>query len=88
MCTRQIFSIRRFLYVKNPSHIQAFGSHLRKLREEKGLSQQQLADMADIAKISIQRIELAKSTATLDIMISIAMALDVDLKELVDFKIC
>jgi DNA-binding XRE family transcriptional regulator len=81
------FYIKRFLYVKNTSDIKAFGTHLRKIREENELSQQQLADMADIAKITIQRIENAKFTVTLDVMVSIAKALNMTLKELVNFTI-
>ena len=81
------FYIKRFLCVKNTSDIKAFGTHLRKIREENELSQQQLADMADIAKITIQRIENAKFTVTLDVMVSIAKALNMTLKELVNFTI-
>ena len=81
-----IFYIERLLYVKNSLDIKAFGTHLRKIREENELSQQQLADMADVAKITIQRIENAKFTVTLDVMVSIAKALNLPLKELVNFK--
>jgi len=59
--------------------------HLRKLREDKGWSQQQLADTANVPKITIQRIELAKSSATIDMAISIAEALDIDVKDLMNF---
>lgn len=59
--------------------------HLRKLRENKGWSQQQLADTANVPKITIQRIELAKSSATIDMAISIANALEVDVKDLMNF---
>lgn len=51
----------------------------------KGWSQQQLADSANVPKITIQRIELAKSSATIDMAISIAHALEIDLKELMIF---
>jgi transcriptional regulator with XRE-family HTH domain len=72
--------------VKNVAEIKSFGTSLRKIREQKGYSQQQLADIADIAKITIQRIENAKFTATLDVLISISKALKIPLKELLDFK--
>jgi len=71
--------------VKNPDQLNKFGIHLRKLRNEKGWSQQQLADSANVPKITIQRIELAKTSTTIDTMISIAAALEIDLKSLVDF---
>ena len=73
--------------MKNPASIKAFGTHLRKLREERDLSQQDLADIADVAKITIQRIENAKFTVTLDVMVSLSKALKLPLKELTDFKI-
>lgn len=73
--------------MKNLADIKAFGTHLRKLREENELSQQQLADMADVAKITIQRIENAKFTATLEIIISIAKALNIPMKELTNYKV-
>jgi len=72
--------------VKNLATIKAFGTHLRKLREERDLSQQNLADIADVAKITIQRIENAKFTVTLDVMVSLSKALKIPLKDLVDFQ--
>ncbi len=71
--------------MKNPAQLNKFGVHLRKLRNNKGWSQQQLADSANVPKITIQRIELAKTSTTIDTMISIAAALEIDLKTLVDF---
>ncbi len=72
--------------MKNTAGIKAFGTHLRRLREERDYSQQQLADIADIAKITVQRIENAKFTVTLDVLISLAKALKLPLRDLVDFK--
>lgn len=66
--------------------VQAFGKHLRKLRTERNLSQQHLADIANVPKITIQRIELAKFSATIDTLISIAKALGVSLGELTTIK--
>lgn len=62
--------------------VQAFGRHLRKLRTERKLSQQHLADIANVPKITIQRIELAKFSATLDTLVSIAKALGIPVSEL------
>lgn len=72
--------------MKNPADIKAFGVHLRRLRDEKNLSQQELADLADVAKITIQRIENAKFIAGLDTMISIAKAMKIPIEELVAYK--
>lgn len=73
--------------MKNLAEIKSFGTYLRKLREEQELSQQQLADIADVAKITVQRIENAKFTVTLDVMISLSKALGISLSELVNFKV-
>jgi transcriptional regulator with XRE-family HTH domain len=71
--------------MKNPAGIKEFATHLRVLREKAGLSQQELADMAEVSKITIQRIENAKYSVTLDTLISISSALNVPLKKLTDF---
>lgn len=67
--------------MKNPAEIKAFGTYLRILREKVGLSQQELADLSEISKLTIQRIENAKYSVTLDTLISIAQALDIQLKK-------
>ena len=85
-CVSNIFFfIDDFWKVKNPTRIKAFGVHLRRLREKAEMSQQQLADTADIAKITIQRIENAKYSSTLDMLITLSKALKIPLKELTDF---
>jgi len=71
--------------VKNPASVEAFGVHLKTLREARGLSQQALADYADIAKLTVQRIEHAKGAPTLDVLVSLARALRLPLRDLVDF---
>ena len=71
--------------MRNPARIKSFGVHLRRLREEAEMSQQELADTADIAKITIQRIENAKYSATLDMLITLSKALKIPLPKLIDF---
>lgn len=72
--------------MKNPASVEAFGVHLRKLREARGWSQQALADYADVAKLTVQRIEHAKGAPTLDVLVSLARALHLPLRALVDFS--
>jgi transcriptional regulator with XRE-family HTH domain len=55
------------------------------LREKAGMSQQELADSAEISKITIQRIENAKYSLTPDTLISIGNALKIPVKKLTDF---
>ena len=73
--------------MKNPQDIKNFGAHLRKLRQENNLSQQQLADMADINKKTLQKIETSKSIAKIDVVFSIAKALEIPLEKLFGFPL-
>jgi transcriptional regulator with XRE-family HTH domain len=68
--------------VKKPAGIQAFGMHLRALREGRGWSQQELAD---ITKKTVYRIETAQTAPTLDVLLCLAEGLEMPLRELVDF---
>ena len=68
--------------MKNPAALLAFGLRLRQLREERGLSQQRLAYEADVAKLTVQRIEKGRASVGLDMLVSIAQALQVPLHEL------
>lgn len=52
-------------------------------REYRGLTQQQLADVAGISKPYLSQIETGKRTGTTEILSAIAKALDVSLDELV-----
>ena len=57
---------------------------LRKLREAKGLSQEKLARLADVANNRIIKIEAGKNqNPTLDTLKKIAKALDVNIDDLV-----
>ena len=70
--------------MKNPALLHAFGEHLRALRKQRGLSQQALADEADISWPTVQRVEAGSQSATLEVLAALAQALGVSLKELVD----
>jgi len=57
--------------------------HLGKLREAKGLSQEKLARLADVANNTIIKIESGKNqNPTLDTLKKIAKALEIGLDEL------
>jgi DNA-binding XRE family transcriptional regulator len=55
------------------------------LREKASICQQELANSAELFKITIQRFENAKYSVTLDTLISISDALQIPLKKLVDY---
>ena len=68
--------------MKNPLFVQAFGEHLRTLRVRKGLTQHELADEADVSWSTIIRIEKGRLAATIDVLASVAQALQMPLWEL------
>ena len=61
------------------------GNRIRKLREERSISQQALAEMCNIEKSNMARIEAGRTNPTLLTMYKISSALKVSLAELVDF---
>jgi transcriptional regulator with XRE-family HTH domain len=62
-----------------------FGQNLRKLRESKSISQEELAYKADIPINQVGRIERGEVNTTISTLNSIAKALDICLKDLLDF---
>ncbi|MBK9213298.1 MAG: helix-turn-helix transcriptional regulator [Saprospiraceae bacterium] len=70
---------------KNKNGIEAFGKHLQSLRKKLGVSQEALAMRADVEISQISRIERACINTSLSQLLSIAKALDIHPKELLDF---
>jgi transcriptional regulator with XRE-family HTH domain len=68
--------------VKNPALLLAFGTHLRTLRKQRGLSQQALADEAEISWPTVQRVEAGTQSPTLEVLDALAQALGLSLSEL------
>lgn len=71
--------------VKNQALLLSFGAHLRALRKQRGLSQQALADEADISWPTVQRVEAGNQSATLEVLAALAQALGLSLSELLRF---
>jgi len=59
------------------------GSLIRKLRTERGLTQEELAERTDLSVSYIGFIERGENVPTLTIVLNLADALDVDAAELV-----
>lgn len=53
------------------------GDRVRVARTRKGLSQEQLAHLADVGRHTVNRVELATHSPTLDVILRLARALDV-----------
>ena len=73
--------------IKNRKLIQAVGNRIRSLRIEKGLSQEDLANEAEVPLSQIGRIERGENNPTISTLYVISEALGIELKKLVDFKI-
>ena len=73
--------------VKNKEVIKAIGERVRKLRLDNNLSQEDLANEADIPISQIGRIERGETNPTISTLHVIASALNVELKLLVDIKL-
>lgn len=65
----------------------SLGIHLRQIRESKNFSQQSLADISNLPKTTIGRIERAEISATISTLVKIADALEIEPKELLNFQI-
>ncbi len=60
------------------------GEFLKKLRGEKGLTQEQLAEQFHVSRRSVSRWETGNTLPDLDILMEMANYYEVDLKELLD----
>ena len=75
----------RLVKSKDQKYIEAFGQHLRKLRKANDLSQEDLANDADIPINQIGRIERAEVNTTISTMRAISKALNLHITDLFDF---
>lgn len=66
------------------SILKKFGDRVRELRKSKHISQEELADKADLHRTYIGMIERAEKNITLLNIEKIALALDVEIKILLD----
>ena len=61
------------------------GRNIFTRRKELGMSQNSLAEKLDISREHLAKIETAKRTVSLDLLIEIADALNTNVKDLIDF---
>lgn len=61
------------------------GRRIQELRKEQGLSQEKFAEKADISPNYLSRIECGKENPTLDMLIKLASALEIEMWEMFDF---
>lgn len=70
----------------NKEYLQKFANHLKKLRKEKGLVQDDFSNLQDISRSTISMVETAKTDITLSKLKIIADRLGVSPKDLLDFE--
>ena len=61
------------------------GKRIQELRKVKGLTQEKVAETADISPTYLSRIECGKENPTLDMLIKLSHALEVEMCEMFDF---
>lgn len=71
--------------IRNQKAIEKFGQQVKKLREAKTITQEDLAEAANIPLNQIGRIERGENNVTISTIFAIAKALGVKPKDLLDF---
>lgn len=71
--------------IRNQKFLNSFGKKVKELRLKKGLSQYRLADEADIDRSQVIDIENGTINTTISTLHTLASALEVNPKELLDF---
>lgn len=67
-------------------YLKEFGNNLRRIRKEKGLSMEVVANEAEIEYRQLGRIERGEINTTIISLLRIAEVLKVDIKEFFDFE--
>ena len=73
--------------VRDEKYLLAFGKHLQKVRKLKNLTQEDLSFEAGITLSQIARIETGRLNTTISTVKTIAKALNVQPKELLNFEV-
>ncbi len=61
---------------------QKFGNKIKELRKQKGLSQEKLANLADIDRTYLPTIEKGERNVSIEVVEKLANALNVEIKDL------
>ena len=74
----------KIMSTKLARHARWLAANVRQLRQDAGLSQQELAEAAEIRQALISEIERGEANPTLESLVKLAEALKVDLSRLFD----
>ena len=75
------------VYHRQDQFIKAFGENLRRIRNVKGISQEDLAHKADLTLSQVGRIERGIINTSISMVYLLALALEVDPHELLLFDL-
>lgn len=62
------------------------GLNIMRYRKERGLTQEQLADLTDYSRNQIQRVETANAAPTMALLFDVAEALKVSVEQLIEIR--
>ncbi|MBT0812368.1 helix-turn-helix transcriptional regulator [Litoribacter ruber] len=65
---------------------EAFGKKIKSIRTEKGISQESLADLAFLDRTYISDIEKGKRNVSIETVQKLAVALEIEMKELFNYS--
>ena len=74
------------MQIEHLEKYRTLGLNIAYYRKRLGMSQEQLAEMADISRTHISRIEIASCAVSLDVLFDIAAALNVEPYQLLKDK--
>lgn len=63
----------------------SLGSHIKVAREQRGISQRRLALMTGTSRSYLWKVETGTADVGIDVLCRIARALDVNVRDLIDF---
>ena len=66
-----------------PKHRRLIGENIRKYRKKAGLSQEKLAEKADLHAVYISQVERADRAVTIDTLLRITGALGIQLRDII-----
>lgn len=75
-----------FMEKKNFENYKYLGLNIAYYRKERGMSQNKLAELINISRTHMSRIETADCAVSLDVIFDICKVLNVDPKNLFDFR--
>lgn len=67
-----------------PKHRRLLGEAVRAKRKEAGLSQEKLAEKADLSTVFISRVERGRESPSVDNLVKIAKALGIRVRDLIE----